>query len=79
LYQGAGGGDTTACVGAAGVYDLVGNVEEWTRRRDGGTVNFHGNLKGRYWAEFRTCQSGVTTHADPFRFYEIGFRCCFDP
>jgi hypothetical protein len=79
LYQGAGGGDTTGCVGAAGVYDLVGNVEEWTRRRDGGAPNFHGNLKGRYWAEARTCQSGVTTHADPFRFYEIGFRCCIDP
>jgi len=60
--------------------DLCGNVEEWTRRRNGGGgAQFLGNLKGRYWAEARTCQSGVTTHANAFRFYEIGFRCCADP
>jgi formylglycine-generating enzyme required for sulfatase activity len=79
LYQGEGGGASPGCVGVAGVYDLCGNVEEWTRRRDGGEAQFHGNLKGRYWAESRTCQSGVTTHGDGFRFYEIGFRCCQDP
>jgi len=78
LYQGVGGGTDTGCVGEAGVFDLTGNVEEWTRRRDGGQPQFHGKLKGRYWAEARTCQSGVTTHGDGFRFYEIGFRCCVD-
>jgi formylglycine-generating enzyme required for sulfatase activity len=78
LYQGEGSGTSTGCVGAAGAYDLCGNVEEWTRRRDGGEPQFHGKLKGRYWAESRTCQSGVTTHGDAFRFYEIGFRCCRD-
>jgi formylglycine-generating enzyme len=79
LYQGTQAGDTPDCGGHYGVYDLTGNVEEWTRRADGGTTSFHGNLKGRYWAEARTCQSGVTTHGDPFRFYEIGFRCCSEP
>jgi formylglycine-generating enzyme required for sulfatase activity len=78
LYQGEGSGTNTGCVGAAGVYDLTGNVEEWTRRRDGGEPQFHGKLKGRYWAETRTCQNGVTVHGDSFRFYEIGFRCCQD-
>lgn len=78
LYQGEGAGAYPGCVGAAGVFDLVGSVEEWTRRRDGGMQLFHGNLKGRYWAESRTCQSGVKTHGDAFRFYEIGFRCCKD-
>jgi formylglycine-generating enzyme required for sulfatase activity len=78
LYQGEPGGENEGCVGPAGVYDLVGNVEEWTRRRDGGSRDFHGALKGRYWAESRTCQSRVTTHGDAFRFYEIGFRCCLD-
>jgi sulfatase modifying factor 1 len=78
LYQGEGAGAYPGCVGPAGVFDLVGSVEEWTRRRDGGQVHFHGNLKGRYWAEPRTCQSGVKTHGDAFRFYEIGFRCCRD-
>jgi hypothetical protein len=78
LYQGAGSGQYAGCTNETGVMDLTGNVEEWTRRRDGGMANFHGNLKGRYWAETRTCQSNITTHGDTFRFYEIGFRCCRD-
>jgi formylglycine-generating enzyme required for sulfatase activity len=78
LYQGAGSGAYEGCTNEAGVMDLTGNVEEWTRRRDGGAASFHGNLKGRYWAETRTCQSNITTHGDTFRFYEIGFRCCQD-
>jgi sulfatase modifying factor 1 len=78
LYQAEPSGSNTGCTNALGAFDLCGNVEEWTRRRDGGRPNFSGNLKGRYWAEARTCQSGVTVHADPFRFYEIGFRCCLD-
>lgn len=76
LYQGTAAGVKIGCVGPAAVFDLTGNVEEWTRRRDGGETSFHGNLKGRYWAESRTCQQGVKTHGDTFRFYEIGFRCC---
>ncbi len=79
LYQGEGSGENAGCVGEHGVFDLVGNVEEWTRRADGGSASFHGNLKGRYWAESRTCQSDVTVHGDSFRFYEIGFRCCAPP
>jgi hypothetical protein len=78
LYQGTSAGTKPGCVGAAGVFDLTGNVEEWTQRRDGGEPSFHGNLKGRFWAEPRTCQQGVKTHGDTFRFYEIGFRCCMD-
>jgi formylglycine-generating enzyme required for sulfatase activity len=78
LYQGEGAGVNSGCVNHYAVYDLVGNVEEWTTRADGGEASFHGNLKGRYWAESRTCQSNVTVHGDTFRFYEIGFRCCQD-
>lgn len=78
LYQGEAAGDNPGCTSEYQVFDLTGNVEEWTRRRDGGEPQFHGNLKGRYWAEARTCQSGVKTHGDGFRFYEIGFRCCRD-
>ena len=79
LYQGSPSGAHGACTNSDGAFDLCGNVEEWTRRRDGGSPDFHGSLKGRYWAEARTCQSAVTTHGDAFRFYEIGFRCCRDP
>ena len=80
LYQAEPGGSNGGCVGPDGVFDLCGNVEEWTRRRDGGAgKDFSGSLKGRYWAESRTCQNAVTNHGNAFRFYEIGFRCCKDP
>jgi len=78
LYQADPSGLRDGCTTGDGTYDLTGNVEEWTRRRDGGTANFHGNLKGRFWADSRTCQQSLTTHGDQFRFYEIGFRCCRD-
>ena len=78
LYQAEPAGSNEGCTNETGVYDLIGNVEEWTLRRDGGADSFTGNLKGRYWSESRTCGSNITTHADSFRFYEIGFRCCLD-
>jgi hypothetical protein len=80
LYQGEGSGSNPGCTHDGEVFDLLGNVEEWTRRRDGGDgPDFSGSLKGRYWSESRTCQSAVKTHGNSFRFYEIGFRCCADP
>ncbi len=79
LYQADPSGANPGCTNSDGAFDLCGNVEEWTLRRDGGTTDFHGNLKGRYWAESRTCQSNVLVHGDYFQFYEIGFRCCRDP
>ena len=80
LYQAEPNGSNGGCAGPDGVFDLCGNVEEWTRRRDGGSgKDFTGSLKGRYWAEARTCQNAVVNHGNAFRFYEIGFRCCKDP
>jgi formylglycine-generating enzyme required for sulfatase activity len=79
LYQGEASGANVGCVSADGVLDLCGNIEEWTRRRDGGTPGFSGNLKGRYWAESRTCQQTLLSHGDQYRFYELGFRCCSNP
>jgi formylglycine-generating enzyme required for sulfatase activity len=78
LYQGEPSGDNTGCVSPDGALDLCGNIEEWTRRRISGDVGFDGNLKGRYWAESRTCQQNVTSHGNSFRFYQLGFRCCSD-
>lgn len=80
IYLGAGSGEYPRCTNEVGAYDLTGNVEEWTRRRDGGVVRngvyFSGNLKGRFWSQVRDCHQDLTAHADPFRYYEIGFRCC---
>lgn len=78
LYQGEGSGTHPGCSNETGAFDTIGNVEEWTRRRNPTDPAFHGNLKGRYWADTRTCQDDITVHGDAFRFYEIGFRCCQD-
>ncbi|HEY3448287.1 MAG TPA: SUMF1/EgtB/PvdO family nonheme iron enzyme [Myxococcales bacterium] len=78
LYQGEGSGTHPGCASDVGIPDLVGNVEEWARRRNSTDPSFHGNLKGRYWADTRTCQDNITVHGDGFHFYEIGFRCCRD-
>lgn len=80
LYQAEPAGAYPDCKNEYGVYDLNGSVEEWTRRRDGGSANFRGNLKGRFWVSeaTRTCQQNITVHGDAFVFYEIGFRCCRD-
>jgi hypothetical protein len=75
LYQADTSGSDTNCVSYYGVYDLNGNVSEWTTRSDGGSPGFHGKLKGGYWAQSSTIQSGITSHGDNFRFYQTGFRC----
>jgi formylglycine-generating enzyme required for sulfatase activity len=79
LYQAEPSGDNASCTNAFGAFDLQGNAEEWTRRRDGGEPGFHGKLEGHYWAQVGTCSDGVTSHGDSFRFYENGFRCCKEP
>jgi formylglycine-generating enzyme required for sulfatase activity len=78
LYQGEASGSNASCGSDFLIFDLTGNVEEWTKRRDGGTPGFTGNQKGNYWAEAGTCQSNSTVHGDAFRFYQLGFRCCTD-
>ncbi len=79
LYQAELSGANASCTNAVGAFDMQGNAEEWTRRRDGGSPGYHGMLKGRYWAQADTCQAGVTAHGDGFRYYETGFRCCVTP
>ena len=78
LYKAKPSGHKTTCKSHEGVYDLMGNVEEWTQRRLHTRKNFTGKLKGRFWAESYSCNQSVTNHADGFNMYETGFRCCAD-
>ncbi|MCX6258552.1 MAG: T9SS type A sorting domain-containing protein [Bacteroidia bacterium] len=78
LYQADPSGSDTNCVGYNNVYDMNGNVLEWTQRSDGGIINFHGNLKGGYWSQSSTIQTSTTAHSDNFRYYNTGFRCAKD-
>jgi len=77
LWQGEASGSRPRCKSPFGVYDLVGNVDEWT------TSVVHGErpsiLKGGYWGRVRDrCRPSTRAHGEDFSFYQQGFRCCAD-
>ena len=78
LWQGAPSGAYQTCVSPFGVYDMMGNVEEWVAAR--ATRKFPGALMGGFWAKPWTgCRGTNDAHEPSFTFYETGFRCCADP
>jgi hypothetical protein len=77
LWQGEASGTYSRCRSPFGVYDLIGNVDEWTRSSQ--TSGLHSILKGGYWGPVRTqCRASTRVHDEDFYFYQIGFRCCAD-
>lgn len=76
LWQGLPSGQLESCRTPQGIYDLMGNVEEWvssSRKR-----RYRAALMGGFWAKPWTGCRGTNDAHDPanFRFYEVGFRCC---
>jgi len=79
LWQGDPIGSHPNCVSAYGVFDMVGNVDEWTDNREESRQHVS-TLNGGYWGPVRnTCRLTTKTHGPDFQFYQIGFRCCSDP
>lgn len=77
LWQGEPSGSRPACRSAAGVYDLTGNIDEWTRSSRPGTRP--SVLKGGYWGPVRArCRPATRAHNESHRFYQQGLRCCGD-
>ena len=77
LWQGEASGHAPRCRSPFGVYDMTGNVDEWT------TSVMPGErpsiLKGGYWGPVRTrCRPSTRAHGETFSFYQQGFRCCSD-
>jgi formylglycine-generating enzyme required for sulfatase activity len=75
-------GAHASCRSDFGVYDMVGNVDEWV-------VNTHGKsnrypwisgLKGGHWVRgvHNQCRYMTDSHEPAFSFYVTGARCCSD-
>jgi formylglycine-generating enzyme len=75
LWQGVPSGSQPRCRSPFGVYDLTGNVDEWTRTvREGERPSI---LKGGYWGPVRTrCRPATRSHDENHIFYQQGVRCC---
>jgi formylglycine-generating enzyme len=77
LWQGEASGARDRCKSAFGVHDMTGNVDEWVINEKGKPHN--SGLKGGYWSYVRgRCRPLTDGHAEDFRYYQIGFRCCSD-
>lgn len=78
LWQGSTSGKYLTCVSAYGIFDMMGNVEEWVSSRSG--RKWPGALMGGFWAKPWTgCRGTNDAHEPTFVFYETGFRCCAEP
>lgn len=77
LWQGKASGTQPRCKSPFGVYDMTGNVDEWTHTvREGERPSI---LKGGYWGPVRTrCRPTTRSHDENHTFYQQGFRCCSD-
>jgi hypothetical protein len=77
LWRGKPSGMQSECKSPFGVYDLTGNIDEWTtsvRRNERPSI-----LKGGYWGPVRTrCRPSTRSHDQNHTFYQQGTRCCTD-
>jgi formylglycine-generating enzyme required for sulfatase activity len=77
LWQGEPSGASPRCKSPFGVYDMTGNVDEWTRSTR--PTGYRSILKGGYWGPVRTrCRPSTRAHGEDYSYYQQGFRCCGD-
>jgi formylglycine-generating enzyme required for sulfatase activity len=70
-------GELSACVsrwGNDGIYDMVGNLDEWIEEPTG---SFVGGFFSRATRE--GCDASIDSHAPGYLDYSLGTRCCVDP
>jgi formylglycine-generating enzyme required for sulfatase activity len=68
-------GSFARCENGFGVFDMVGNLHEWTADKDG-------VFRGGYYRDTTQhgdgCRYKTTVHGPGYRDYSTGFRCCAD-
>ncbi|WP_394821176.1 formylglycine-generating enzyme family protein [Pendulispora albinea] len=68
-------GAYASCINDYGVYDMVGNLHEWT-------ADPNGTFQGGYWLDTEQhgtgCAYRTIAHGFDYHDYSIGFRCCAD-
>ncbi|MFO0666223.1 MAG: SUMF1/EgtB/PvdO family nonheme iron enzyme [Polyangiaceae bacterium] len=75
LWHGEPSGGERSCASPFGVYDMTGNVDEWTRSAIPGERP--SVLKGGYFGPVRTrCRPATKAHGEGHVYYQQGFRCC---
>lgn len=69
-------GSLPGCVSAEGVFDLVGNLHEWT-------ADPAGTFRGGFYVDTKLngpgCLYATTAHTLGHWDYSTGFRCCAEP
>lgn len=67
------------CKSPFGVYNMVGNVDEWTTRY-GADKPFRSILRGGWWLVGRNrCRAATANHNELYAGVQTGFRCCKEP
>jgi sulfatase modifying factor 1 len=69
-------GSFGACTNGYGVFDMVGNLHEWTS-------DPNGTFQGGYYLDTHIngdgCKYRTSAHEFTYHDYSTGFRCCADP
>ncbi len=64
------------CKSPFGVYNLVGNVDEWTTRTSR-KPGWRSILRGGWWLVGRNrCRAATDNHSEQYAGPQTGFRCC---
>jgi len=72
-----GSGQMADCVSSSGVFDLLGNVQEWVVSNN---PSYEAGQKGGYFSgESATCGASRNSRQGQERLPSNGFRCCADP
>ncbi|MEO7110088.1 MAG: SUMF1/EgtB/PvdO family nonheme iron enzyme [Polyangiaceae bacterium] len=69
-------GSSSGCVTDEGVFDMVGNLDEWT-------ADTNGTFQGGCWLDTSQhgdgCAYRTIAHDFQYHDYSLGFRCCANP